>query len=60
MRAISLSKLYNFFDWVLDRRWGKGGRRVYGIKSSSTLGTYWRIFPPIHEAKKSKIPPKIN
>jgi hypothetical protein len=49
IRAITLPLLYSFFDWMLDQRRGKGGRRVCGIKSSSTLGTYWKIFRLIYE-----------
>ncbi|KAG9247325.1 hypothetical protein BJ878DRAFT_532639 [Calycina marina] len=34
---------------MLDQCRGKKGRRVCGIKSSSTLGTYWKIFRLIYD-----------
>jgi hypothetical protein len=61
IRAVTLRLLYSFFGWVLDQRRGKSGRRVCGIKSSSTLGTYWKIFRLIYEeANDSKIHGKLN
>jgi hypothetical protein len=61
IKNVSLGSLSTFFDWVLDQRRGKGGRRVCGIKSSSTLGTYWKIFRLIYEeANSEKIPPRLN
>ncbi|CAG8982679.1 hypothetical protein HYALB_00000958 [Hymenoscyphus albidus] len=61
MQAISLSTLRAFFDWMLNQRRGKGGRRLAGIKSANTLGTYWKVFRLVHEkAVGEKIEGKIN
>jgi hypothetical protein len=61
MQAISRRTLKAFFDWMLNQRRGKGGRRLAGIKSANTLGTYWKVFRLIHErATGKKIKGKIN
>jgi hypothetical protein len=61
IRAVTLRFLYCFFDWILDQRRGKGGRRVCGIKATSTLGTYWKIFRLVYEeANDAKIDGKLN
>ncbi|CZR69582.1 uncharacterized protein PAC_19482 [Phialocephala subalpina] len=40
---------------------GKGGRRLAGIKSASTLGTYWKAFRLVYErANGEKIEGKMN
>ena len=49
MQAISRRTLKAFFEWTLNQRQGKGGRRLAGIKSASTLGTYWKVFRLVHE-----------
>ena len=36
--------LYGFLCWVCDQRRGKGGRRRPGIKSASSLGTFWKWY----------------
>jgi hypothetical protein len=33
-----------FFNWLLNQRRGKGGRRVKGVKSESSLSTYYKTF----------------
>ena len=61
MQAISRRTLKAFFEWILNQRRGKGGRRLAGIKSASTLGTYWKVFRLVHEqATGEKIKGKIN
>jgi hypothetical protein len=61
MQAISPRTLKAFFDWMLNQRRGKGGRRLAGIKSANTLGTYWKVFRLVHErATSEKIQGKIN
>ncbi|CAG8980240.1 hypothetical protein HYALB_00009822 [Hymenoscyphus albidus] len=61
MQAISRRTLKAFFDWMLNQRRGKGGRRLTGIKSANTLGTYWKVFRLVHERTiGEKIEGKIN
>lgn len=61
MQAISRRALKAFFEWILDQRRGKGGRRLAGIKSASTLGTYWKVFRLVRErATGEKIQSKMN
>jgi hypothetical protein len=61
MRAISHRTLRSFFDWMLNQRRGKAGRRLAGIKSANTLGTYWKVYRLVHErAMGEKIQGKMN
>ncbi|KAI9771037.1 MAG: hypothetical protein M1839_002973 [Geoglossum umbratile] len=61
MRDISLRVINAFFDWLLNQRRGKGGRRVRGVRSANTLGTYWKVFRLVHErATGEKIRGEIN
>src|SRR5436190_23599087 len=61
MQAISRRTLKAFFDWMLNQRRGKDGRRLAGIKSANTLGTYWKVFQLVHErVTGEKIEGKIN
>ncbi|KAH8663686.1 hypothetical protein BGZ60DRAFT_565713 [Tricladium varicosporioides] len=61
IQAISRRTLKAFFEWLLNQRQGKGGRRLAGIKSASTLGTYWKVFRLVHErATGEKINRKID
>ncbi|KAI9765782.1 MAG: hypothetical protein M1839_005382 [Geoglossum umbratile] len=61
MRDISLRVINTFFDWLLNQRRGKGGRRVRGVRSANTLGTYWKVFRLVHErATGEKIRGEIN
>jgi hypothetical protein len=61
MEAISRRTLKAFFEWMLNQRPGKGGRRLVGIKSASTLGTYWKVFRLVHErATGERIEAKMN
>ncbi|OJD22957.1 hypothetical protein ACJ73_05688 [Blastomyces percursus] len=41
--------LYTFFDWMLNQRRGKNGRRRQGIKCMSALNTYWKNFRTVYE-----------
>ena len=47
--TISLRSLYNFFDYFLSQRRGKGGRKRRGTKLASSLGTYWKLFRLVYE-----------
>lgn len=59
--AISIKVLYSFFDWLLNQRRGKGGRKRRGTKLSSSLGTYWKCYRLVYErATGSKIEPQMN
>ncbi|KAH8787515.1 C2H2 finger domain protein [Hyaloscypha sp. PMI_1271] len=61
MQALSYRTLKAFFEWMLNQRQGKGGRRLAGIKSASTLGTYWKVFRLVYErATREKIEGKLN
>ena len=61
IEAISRRTLKAFFEWMLNQRQGKGGRRLAGIKSASTLGTYWKVFRLVHERETGeKIGGKMN
>jgi hypothetical protein len=61
MQALSRRTLKAFFEWMLNQHEGKGGRRLAGIKSASTLGTYWKVFRLVHErATGEKIGGKMN
>jgi len=58
---ISLQALYSFFDWMLNQRRGKGGRRLRGTKTTTSLGTYWKFFRLVYKSKTgSKINPTLN
>ncbi|KAI3532108.1 C2H2 finger domain-containing protein [Colletotrichum abscissum] len=58
---ISLSLMYNFFDWVLSQKVGKDGRKKRGTKKKSSLGTYWKVFRLVFErAVGKKINQKLN
>jgi len=48
-KAVSTKVLYNFFDWLLNQKRGKGGRRMRGIKHKSSLGTYWKVYRLMYE-----------
>ncbi|RWA03585.1 hypothetical protein EKO27_g11521 [Xylaria grammica] len=57
----AISLLYFFFEWSLNQKEGKNGRRKRGIQKKSTLGTYWKVFRLVFErALGDKIDPKVN
>lgn len=59
--SLSIPLLYNFFDWRLNQKVGKGGRKVRGTKKKSSLGTYWKVFRLVFErATGDKVDPKMN
>jgi hypothetical protein len=66
MRGIILGFINTFFDWLLNQRYGndhpgKKRRRVRGVRSASTLGTYWKVFRLVYErATDEKIKGEIN
>jgi hypothetical protein len=47
--TVSLHSLHSFFDWLLNQRRGKGGRRRRRTKVSSSLGTYWKVYRLVYE-----------
>ncbi|EED11909.1 conserved hypothetical protein [Talaromyces stipitatus ATCC 10500] len=56
--ALSAKFLGTFLEWVLNLRRGKGGRRLRGIKTKSSLQTFWKVFRLVHErATGDKIDP---
>ena len=59
--TVSVPILYRFFEWILSQKFGKDGRRLRGIKTSSSLGTCWKIFRLVYErATGVKLDPKLN
>ena len=61
MQNIFYRTLKAFFDWMLNQRRGKGGKRLKGVKSSNSLGTYWKVFRLVFErATGSKIDGKTT
>ncbi|KAF8849761.1 hypothetical protein BDZ45DRAFT_809712 [Acephala macrosclerotiorum] len=61
MQAISRRTLKTFFEWMLNQRQEKSERRLAGIQSASTLGTYWKVFRLVYErATGEKIEGKMN
>ncbi|KID94307.1 C2H2 finger domain protein, partial [Metarhizium majus ARSEF 297] len=57
----ALPLLYNFFDWLLNQKIGKNGRKKRGTRKSSSLGTYWKVFRLVYErATGNKLDPKLN
>ncbi|KAL4404021.1 C2H2 finger domain-containing protein [Colletotrichum abscissum] len=59
--TISTSIMHTFFDWLLNQKVGKDGRRKRGIKKKSSLGTYWKVFRLVYErAVGDKLDPKLN
>jgi hypothetical protein len=59
--AVPRRTLKAFFEWMLNQRQGKVGRRLAGIQSASTLGTYWKVFRLVYErAAGEKIEGKMN
>lgn len=60
-KTIDLRLLYSFFDWSLNQKVGKGGRKKRGTTKSSSLGTYWKVFRLVYEeATGSKLDAKLN
>lgn len=58
---MSVRTLHTFFDWLLNQRQGKGGRKRRGTKYASSLGTYWKVFRLVYErATGDKIDGKTN
>jgi len=46
---VSRNLLRSFFDWLLNQKTGKGGRRMRGTKHKSSLGTYWKLYRLVYE-----------
>ncbi|KAL5347682.1 hypothetical protein ACLOAV_007091 [Pseudogymnoascus australis] len=44
MQDVTPRMIGAFFDWVLNQRRGKGGRRLKGIKTESSLISYYKNF----------------
>ncbi|KND85610.1 hypothetical protein TOPH_09291, partial [Tolypocladium ophioglossoides CBS 100239] len=59
--STSVRVLYNFFDWSLNQKVGKDGRKKRGTKKSSSLGTYWKVFRLVFQrATGDKLNAKMN
>ncbi|KAH7119589.1 C2H2 finger domain protein [Dendryphion nanum] len=59
--TVSVRSLHTFFNWLLDQRRGKGGRRRCGTKHASSLGTYWKVYRLVFErATGTKIDGKLT
>lgn len=59
--STSVRVLYNFFDWSLNQKVGKDGRKKRGTKKSSSLGTYWKVFRLVFQrATGDKLDAKMN
>lgn len=60
-QCVSLPLLHSFFDWLLNRKSGKRGRRLRGTKLKSSLGTYWKVYRLVYErATGQKIHGQVN
>ncbi|KAH8659488.1 hypothetical protein BGZ61DRAFT_540262 [Ilyonectria robusta] len=60
-RCLSIPLLYNFFDWRLNQKVGKDGRKIRGTKKKSSLGTYWKVFRLVFErATGDKVDSKMD
>lgn len=42
--SLNFKMIYHFLDWNLNQRTGKNGRSKRGLKSKSSLVTFWCIF----------------
>jgi hypothetical protein len=59
--TISFRSFYNFFDWFLSQRQGKGRKKQYRTKLASSLGIYWKVFRLVYkQATGAKIDSKTN
>ncbi|KAJ4307349.1 hypothetical protein N0V88_000733 [Collariella sp. IMI 366227] len=59
--SVSVKLLYMFFDWLLNQKQGKNGRRLRGTKKKSSLGTYWKVFRLVYErVMTQKLDAKLN
>ena len=47
--SISIRVLYSFFDWSLNQKVGKDGRKKHRTTKKSSLGTYWNVFQLVFE-----------
>ncbi|KAF2012894.1 hypothetical protein BU24DRAFT_425506 [Aaosphaeria arxii CBS 175.79] len=48
MKSLTVGDVASFFQWKLDQRKGKGGRKLRGIKNASSLKTYRKQFLQVH------------
>jgi hypothetical protein len=61
LQNITLNIIHGFFDWLLNQKRGKNGRRMRGTKHKSSLGTYWKVFRLMYErATGDKIGGQVN
>lgn len=49
MANLDANWLGSFYDWCLNQNTGKNGRRKCGIKSTSSLKTYWKQFRLVYQ-----------
>ena len=52
--SVTMAKLYKFFDWRLNQKIGKGGRKKKGTKKESSLETAWKCFRLVYERAMGK------
>jgi hypothetical protein len=58
---VTAAKLYKFFDWRLNQKIGKGGRKKKGTKKESSLETGWKCFRLVYErAMGEKLDPELG
>ena len=58
---ISKGLLHSFFDWRLNQRRGKNGRKLRGTKLCSSLESYWKTFRLVYErATGAKIDARLT
>ncbi|KAL9633054.1 MAG: hypothetical protein Q9204_003553 [Flavoplaca sp. TL-2023a] len=58
---LSKGLLHSFFDWRLNQRRGKKGRKLRGTKLCSSLESYWKTFRLVYErASGAKIDARLT
>ncbi|CAH0031470.1 unnamed protein product, partial [Clonostachys rhizophaga] len=59
--SLSIGILCNFFNWRLNQKVNKDGRKLCRIKKKSSLSIYWKVFQLyVKRATGDKIDPKLN
>ncbi|KAI9148655.1 C2H2 finger domain-containing protein [Paramyrothecium foliicola] len=61
LKTVSVPVLQKFFEWKLNQKVGKGGRKKKGITKTSSLHTCWKVFRLVYEkAMEAKLDPKFT
>ncbi|KAI9146617.1 C2H2 finger domain-containing protein [Paramyrothecium foliicola] len=61
LKTLSLAVLEKFFDWKLNQKVGKDGRKKKGITKTSSLHTCWKVFRLVYErAMEAKLDLKLT